>query len=101
MECNIYNVSVSYTVYLPAIDQSTRSKPKYAKLVLLDKEGEMFEFLVHFLHPFDKTTTAIQQTATPSLHKTWVRYETMFDVLDEAKKCFQSINLKPEWLTKV
>ena len=84
-----------------AIDQWTRSKPEYAKFILFDKKWEMIEFLVHFLHPFNVITTVAQWIAKSSLHETWVRYEKIFDLLDETKAYFWSIETKPEWLTQV
>ena len=84
-----------------AIDQWTRSKPEYAKFILQEKEWEMIEFLVHFLHPFHMITMAVQATTCPSLHETWVRYEKMFDCLDETKESFQAMQSHPEWLVEV
>lgn len=89
-------------VYLrKAIDLWTRSKSQYKKLILNEHEWEMIEFLVHFLHPFQIITTLVQGTSKPSLHDVWVKYEEMFDKLDEVKKAINEMTIRPIWLREV
>jgi hypothetical protein len=70
-------------------------------MILSQKEWEMNEFLVQFLHPFHVITTSVQATAHPSLHETRVKYERMFDVLDRTKESFQAMTSIPAWLAEV
>jgi len=89
-------------VYLrKAIDLWTRSKPQYKILILNDHEWEMIEFLVHFLHPFQIITTLVQGTSEPSLHNVWVKYEEIFDKLDEVKNALNELTIHPIWLREV
>jgi len=89
-------------VYLrKAIDLWTCSKSQYKKLILNEHEWEMIEFLVHFLHPFQIITTLVQGTSKPSLHDVWVKYEEMFDKLDEVKKAINEMTIRPIWLREV
>jgi hypothetical protein len=86
-------------VYLRgAIDSWTRSKPEFINLILGDREWEMAQFLVHFLRPFQVVSTVIQETANPSLHETWIKYEEMFDCLDTTKNAFNALTIVPPWL---
>lgn len=89
-------------VYLRrAIDSWTRSKPIFEPLILTEHEWKMVEFLVHFLYPFMVANTVVQETARPSLHDTWVRYEEMFDCLDNAKMALNALTCFPNWLREV
>ena len=84
-----------------AIELWTRSDAKYEHLILSDREWEMTEFLVQFLRPFSVITTIVQGTSHASLQETWVHYEAMFDVLDEAKETLKSLKKAPIWLAEV
>ena len=50
---------------------------------MMDREWELIQFLVHFLRPFNTISVTVQATANPTIHEMWVKYEEMFDRLDE------------------
>src|SRR5436190_20450511 len=70
-------------------------------LILNDHEWEIIEFLVHFLHPFQIITTLVQGTSEPSLHNVWVKYEEIFDKLDEVKNALNELTIHLIWLREV
>src|SRR5690348_15536377 len=61
----------------------------------------MAEFLVLFLHPFQIFNTMVQTTARPGLAETWVRYEAMFDILDQTKEALNDMPVQPPWIAEV
>lgn len=79
-----------------AIDSWTRFKPIFEPLILTEREWEMMKFLIHFLYPFMIANTIVQETARPSLHDTWVKYEEMFDCLDNAKTALNALTHPPD-----
>ena len=86
-------------VYLrKAIDLWTRSKPQYKILILNDHKWEMIEFLVHFLHPFQIITTLVQGTLKASLHDVCIKYDEMFEKLDEVKNAINELTIHRIWL---
>ena len=81
-----------------AIDMWTQSQPIFEKLQMSSHEWDMVEFLVQFLYPFMVANTKVQATAKPSLSDTWVIYEDLFDMLDNAKAALNGLRVLPEWL---
>ena len=43
----------------------------------------------------------VQETMRRSLHDTWIRYEEMFDCLDNAKMALNALTCFPDWLREV
>ena len=81
-----------------AIDMWTQSQPIFEKLQMSSHEWDMVEFLVQFLYPFMVANIKVQVTAKPSLSDTWVVYEALFDMLDDAKVALNRLPVLPEWL---
>ena len=78
-----------------------QSRPIFEKLQMSSNEWDMVEFLVQFLYPFMVANTTVQATAKPSLSDTWVVYEELFDMLDDAKIALNQLEVLPEWLKEV
>ena len=76
----------------------TQSQPIFEKLQMSSHEWDMVEFLVQFLYPFMVANTKVQATAKPSLSDTWVIYEDVFDMLDDAKAALNGLRVLAEWL---
>src|SRR5213078_477814 len=81
-----------------AIDMWTQSQPIFEKLQMSSHEWDMVEFLVQFLYPFMVANTTVQATSKPSLSDTWVVYEDLFNMLDDAKAALNELRVLPEWL---
>ena len=96
-----YNMLQRALYLRKAIDSWTRSKSDYSKLILTELEWEMCEFLVHFLGPFHAISILIQGTARASLHDTWVKYEEMFNCLDEVTHTLNEMTVLPPWIREV
>jgi hypothetical protein len=53
------------------------------------------------LEPFRRATTIIQTTERPTLHKTFIMYEKLFNNLDNVKAIFENMEVVPEWFEEV
>ena len=81
-----------------AIDMWTQSQKIFEKLQMSSHDWDMVEFLVQFLYPFMMANTTVQATAKPLLSNTWVVYEELFDMLEDAKVALNGLQVLPEWL---
>jgi hAT family C-terminal dimerisation region len=46
-------------------------------------------------------SVTVQATANATIHETWVKYEEMFDRLDEVRRTFNQMTIRPDWLTEL
>jgi len=76
----------------------TQSQKVFGKLQMSSQDWDMVGFLVQFLYPFMVANTTVQATAKPLLSNTWVIYEELFDMLDDAKLALNGLQVLPEWL---
>jgi len=89
-------------IYLrPAIDPWIQTRPELKEFALSDREWELAEFLLRFLEPFRHATNSIQATERPSLHKTFVMYEKLYNNLENIKAIFNKMTTVPEWFQEV
>jgi hypothetical protein len=89
-------------VYLrAAIDPWVATKEELQEFALSEWEWELAEFLLRFLEPFRHATTIIQTSNRPTLHKTFVMYEKLFNNLDNVKAIFENMPVVPEWFEEV
>jgi hypothetical protein len=89
-------------IYLrPAIDPWIQTRPELKEFTLSDREWELAEFLLRFLEPFRHATNLIQATERPSLHKTFVMYEKLYNNLENVKAIFNKMTTVPEWFQEV
>src|SRR5436305_2348406 len=96
--CNM----IKRAVYLrPAIDPWIVTREELREFALSDREWELAEFLLRFLEPFRRATTIIQTTERPTLHKTFVMYEKLFNNLENVKAIFEKMKVVPEWFEEV
>jgi len=71
------------------------------EFALSEWEWELVEFLLRFLEPFRQATMTIQCTDRPTLHKTFVMYEKLFNNLENVKAIFEKMSVVPEWFEEV
>jgi len=96
--CNM----IQRAVYLrTAIDPWVATKEELQEFALSEREWELAEFLLRFLEPFRHATTMIQTSERPTLHKTFVMYEKLFNNLENVKAIFESMSVIPEWFEEV
>src|SRR6266496_5427027 len=76
-------------------------RPELKEFALSDREWELAEFLLRFLEPFRHATNSIQATERPSLHKTFVMYEKLYNNLENVKVIFNKMTTVPEWFHQV
>ena len=76
-------------------------RPELKEFALSDREWELAEFLLRFLEPFRHATNSIQATERPSLHKTFVMYEKLYNNLKNVKAIFNKMTTVPEWFDQV
>ena len=89
-------------IYLrAAIDPWVATKEELREFALSEREWELAEFLLRFLEPFRYATTIIQTSERPTLHKTFVMYEKLFNNLDNVKAIFENMSIVPEWFEEV
>src|SRR5579859_6066344 len=51
--------------------------------------------------PIASISVAVQGTANASLHETWIKYEEMFNCLDEMKRAFNAMGTRPTWIREI
>src|SRR5579859_10852 len=51
--------------------------------------------------PIASISVAVQGTANASLHETWIKYEEMFNCLDEVKRAFNAMGTRPTWIQEI
>jgi len=96
--CNM----IKRAVYLrPAIDPWIKTREELQEFALSDREWELAEFLLRFLEPFRRATTTIQTAERPTLHKTFLMYEKLFNNLENVKAIFEKMEVVPEWFDEV
>lgn len=78
-----------------------QSKKKYVNLILMDREWELAEFLLHFLSPFKVTTDLLQAIQKSTFHKTFETYEHLFNSIDNIQALFQNMNIKLDWISQI
>jgi len=84
-----------------AIDPWIATKEELREFALSEWKWELAEFLLRFLEPFRNATTTIQSTDRPTLHKTFVMYEKLFNNLENVKAIFAKMSVVPEWFEEV
>src|SRR5579859_277369 len=51
--------------------------------------------------PMASISVAVQGTANASLHETWIKYEEMFNCLDEVKRAFNAMATRPTGIREI
>src|SRR5579859_6309713 len=51
--------------------------------------------------PMASISVAVQGTANASLHETWIKYEEMFNCLEEVKRAFNAMGTRPTWIREI
>jgi hypothetical protein len=84
-------------VYLQnAINMWTRATDDYKNLILTGHEWQLMKFLVHFLYSFKKTTMLLQFTSIPILQQSFEIYENLFNSIDNVRRVFQEMYIRPD-----
>ena len=78
-----------------AIDPWVATRDELQEFTISDREWELAEFLLRFLEPFQHATTTIQTTERPTLHKTFVIYEKLFNNLENVNAIFERMEVVP------
>src|SRR5579859_1128670 len=51
--------------------------------------------------PIASISVAVQGTANASLHETWIKFEELFNCLDEVKRAFNAMGTRPTWIREI
>ena len=76
-------------------------KEELREFALSEWEWELVEFLLRFLEPFQQATMTIQCNDRPTLHKTFIMYEKLFNNVENVKAIVDKMSVVPEWFEEV